>query len=394
MSGSRPEPTTSTRPLRFILAAGGTGGHVYPAIAIADAILEVRPDSEILFVGTRDRMEWTTVPKAGYRIEPIWITGFERKWNSKNLLFPIRLITSLYQSRRILKRFRPDAVIACGGFASGPIGWEAVKKKIPLFLQEQNSLPGVTTRMLAHESMKVFLAFEDKVGFFDGLDTEVLGNPIRRAFKTLGEIDREQACRSYGLDPSRPVLLFLGGSGGAVTMNEMIADQVLELIQTQMPGLQVVWQTGPRYHERFKEKVESIQHPDLHIHGYLENMPHAYVAADLVVSRAGASTCSELLHMGCPSILVPSPFVASDHQTRNAESMVEAGASVMVREKEGGRVLSDAILHLLSSPKRLKEMATAARRASHSDAAQIIADRILTTLETGPKGPPSTSLLR
>lgn len=367
---------------------------MYPAISIADAIRDLEPEAEILFVGTKDRMEWETVPKAGYKIDPIWITGFERKWNKKNLLFPIRLVTSLYQSKRILNRFKPDAVIACGGFASGPIGWETVKAKIPLFVQEQNSLPGVTTRMLAHESIKVFLAFEDKVGFFDGLDTEVLGNPLRREFMNLKALDRKEACAYYGLDPKRPILVILGGSGGAATLNDTISKHILDLIETKVPGLQVIWQTGPRYFERFKEKMDVIHHPDLHIRGFLDEMPFAYLAADLVLSRAGAGTCSELLQMGTPSILVPSPFVAGDHQTRNAESMVETGASVLLKEKNNGDVLITTITQLLSSPERLKEMGKAAKKASRSDAAQIIAQQILNHLESGPKGPPSTSFMR
>lgn len=363
--------TAAVGPLRVLMAAGGTGGHVYPAIAIADAIKEFRPDSEILFVGTRDRMEWETVPEYGYEIKSIWISGIHRRLTVQNLLFPVKLLTSLFQSLRILKSFKPDLVVACGGFASGPIGWVAVKTGIPLFLQEQNSFPGVTNRMLAKHAAIIFTAFENAKQYLPEEKIKLTGNPVREQVKIS---DQQSALESFTFTEELPVLLILGGSGGAKALNEIMTSEIEKLHNSAM--LQIIWQCGPKYFEELAGTIDPDKHPNLRLVAFIDDMSAAYAAADLVVTRAGAGTCSELAAIGQPAILIPSPNVAGDHQTKNAKSLVDAGAAEILKESALEQSFYNTVTDLIRDKEKLNRMEKAMKSLARPNAAEEIATEI------------------
>lgn len=357
---------------RILIAAGGTGGHVYPAIAIADAIREQESQAEILFVGTRDHMEWKAVPKAGYRIMSVWISGFHRRLTLKNLLFPVKLIISLLQSLRIVRTFKPQVAVSCGGYAAGPVGWISAKLGIPLVVQEQNSFPGVTNRMLGKEAKMIFTAFEDAHAYFPEGRVHLAGNPVR---SELGKADRAESLNILNADKERPMLLILGGSGGARSINEALKEHITTLHNEL--GLQVLWQCGPKYYDSLTTEINTEELDHLTLTPYIDEMPAAYAAADLVISRAGASSCSELMITGTPSILVPSPNVAGDHQSKNARSMVDSGASELVRDDEMKEVIVGLVRDLIRDQQRLKKMNEAALKLAKPDAAKEIATEIL-----------------
>ncbi|SMO77701.1 UDP-N-acetylglucosamine-N-acetylmuramylpentapeptide N-acetylglucosamine transferase [Gracilimonas mengyeensis] len=354
------------------MAAGGTGGHVYPAISIADALKEQNPETEILFVGTRDHMEWRAVPKAGYDIESIWISGFHRRFTLKNLVFPFKLVTSLAQSLKILADFRPQVVVSCGGYAAGPIGWTAGKKGIPVVIQEQNSFPGVTNRLLAKFATKIFTAFKEADRYLPASKTQVTGNPTRA---TLTGVDKSVALSAFGFDDDKPVLLVMGGSGGAKTINEAMKANMKRLHDEA--GLQIIWQCGSRYYDQLKNEFNAHDYKNLRLTAFLDNMAEAYAAADLVMSRAGASSCSELMLTGKPSVLVPSPNVAGDHQTQNAKAMADAGASKILDDSTMKETMSDLVEELIYNQEHLKSMNQAALELAKPEAAQLIAKEIL-----------------
>jgi len=365
--------TAAGSPIRVLLAAGGTGGHVYPAIAIADAIREIHPDSEILFVGTRDRMEWHTVPKSGYEIRSVWISGFHRRLTPQNLLFPFKLVTSLFQSRSILKSFKPDVVVSCGGFAAGPVGWAAARMGIPVVIQEQNSFPGVTNRMLAKHASAIFTAFKDAKKHLPAEKVKLTGNPVRQQLAKTG---RKEAMESFGFKKKKPVLLVLGGSGGALAINRAMEEHLEELHDAL--NMQIIWQCGDRYYDNLKEKIKIEEHPNLRLLPYIDNMPAAYGAADLVLTRAGAGTCSELMMVGLPAILVPSPNVAGDHQAKNAASMVKADAARLLKEEKLMEKLPELIRKLIFNEQKLEKMHKAMKTLAKPDAAHTIAKEIFT----------------
>lgn len=365
--------TAAKEPIRVLMAAGGTGGHVYPAVAIADALKEQNPNIDILFVGTRDHMEWKAVPKAGYNIVSIWISGFHRRFTLKNLLFPMKLITSLVQSLRIILNFKPDLVISCGGYVAGPVGWIAAQRSIPLIIQEQNSFPGVTNRLLANYATKIFTAFEDASQYLPQEKTVVAGNPTR---KTLTQSDSLKARQHFGFSDSQPVLLVLGGSGGAKSINEAMARHLQKLHDEF--GLQIIWQCGPRYYDELHMQLNTKQFSSLQLVDFIHDMPEAYAAADLVISRAGALSCSELALTGNPSILVPSPNVAGDHQTKNAQSMVDHGAAALLPDSAIKNELPTLVQKLIFDQEKLKKMSQSALSLAKPEAAGQIAKEILT----------------
>lgn len=399
LTGERPS-RLSSESYRFLMAAGGTGGHVYPAIAIADALREQSKGSEFLFVGTRDRMEWKAVPKAGYTISPIWISGFHRRFTFKNLLFPIKVVVSLFQSMQIMRRFKPDAVVACGGFAAGPIGWIASKFGVPLFLQEQNSFPGVTTRLLAQKARAIYLTMPliaDLPGVAEDR-TEVLGNPIRSSFlKKVNQASDEKTSewvRSLGLDPTKPIVLILGGSGGSEEINRAVATNLELLIHGQKSDnhaqngegrsgvisdhnleIQLIWQAGVAYADRYQSRVKEDQ--AVRILGFIDDMPEALRVADIVVTRSGAGALSELMLFKKAAILVPSAHVAGDHQRKNANWMSEQGAAVVVESEELGDKLAITIRELILDAKKRKELVSRAGMLAKPEAANEIASRIL-----------------
>jgi len=367
-------------PIRVLLAAGGTGGHVYPAISIADAVCSIHSGSEILFVGTRDRMEWQAVPDAGFEIKSVWISGFHRRLTPQNLLFPLKLIVSLIQSRSILKKFKPDVLVSCGGFAAGPVGWVAAKMGIPVVIQEQNSFPGVTNRMLAKHAAKIFTAFEAAEQFLPAEKITLTGNPVRSEINVM---NKENALKQFNFSADKPVLLVLGGSGGALAINNAM-EQVIGQLHHEL-GIQVIWQCGNKYFDKLSSRIKANDFPNLRLMSYIDNMPAAYGAADLVLTRAGAGTCSELMLIGKPSILVPSPNVAGDHQTKNASSMVENGASVLIREPELDELITVRIHELITDQQKLKRMSQAASDLAKPDAALEIADTLFEIAEQGKK---------
>ncbi len=380
-----------SEPLRIMIAAGGTGGHVFPAIAIADAISEARPGTEFLFVGTRDRMEWKAVPSAGYEISPIWISGLHRRLTLKNLLFPFKLIVSLWQSRRLLRRYRPHAVISCGGFVAGPVGWMAARMGIPLFLQEQNSFPGVTNRKLAPKAELIFTAFDEAEKWLPKEKIIVAGNPVRQnLIRKLQDPEFPQQAREYfGLEKARPVLLVMGGSGGAKSINDAMLSHIGELLDEE---IQVIWQCGEVYLDDIRRELGEETHAGLRLYGFMDDITEAWAAADLIVSRAGAITCSELLATGKAGVLVPSPHVAGDHQTHNARSLADKGAAIMISDSVLAEGLADRVRSLIHDSAQRGIMQKQARKMAKKDAAADIARHILERVAAEPAShnPPST----
>lgn len=374
-STGKPAPAASENP-RVLIAAGGTGGHVYPAIAIADALREEHPSVDILFVGTRNHMEWHAVPEAGYDIVNVWISGFHRRLTIKNLLFPVKLAVSLVQSFGIINGFKPDIVVSCGGYVAGPVGWTAARRGVPLVIQEQNSYPGVTNRLLGKEAEVVFTAFEDAHAFFPSGKTHLTGNPTRA---DLSRADRADAYRAFDLDPEKPTLLVLGGSGGARSINEAMASNIRKLHDEL--GLQIIWQCGKKYFDEYRNRVNAPALAGLRLMDFIKNMDQAYAVADVVVSRAGALSCSELALTGKPSILVPSPNVAGDHQTRNARSMAEEGAAELLTDDDLDRTLTGLVGSLIKDHERLRSMQKAALKLARPDAAKNIAEEIIKQLK-------------
>ena len=358
---------------RVLIAAGGTGGHVYPAIAIADALKEANSDTQVLFVGTKNHMEWTAVPKAGYEIKDIWISGFQRRLTLSNMLFPVKLATSLAQSMGIISKFKPDVVVSCGGYVAGPIGYVAEKKNLPVVVQEQNSFPGVTNRLLSKAARIIFTAFKKADDYFPEGKTVLAGNPTRAELATANRTD---GLTAFGFAPEKKTILILGGSLGARTINQAIQHN-LDYLHNEL-GLQIIWQCGKRYIDELSSTIDTRMYPNLRLQAYLENMPDAYAVADLAISRAGASSCSELMLTGKPSVLVPSPIVAGDHQTHNAMSMVDEGAALLLKDSDAVEDLPGVIQPLIYDEHVLKNMSECALRLAKPEAAKTIAQEILT----------------
>ncbi|MCB0661774.1 MAG: undecaprenyldiphospho-muramoylpentapeptide beta-N-acetylglucosaminyltransferase [Saprospiraceae bacterium] len=327
--------------MRVIISGGGTGGHIFPALAIADAIKKDVPGSEILFVGAKGRMEMERVPKAGYPIEGLWISGFQRKLSLKNLSFPFKLISSLLKASKILKRFKPDVVIGVGGYASGPTLEMAVRMNIPTLIQEQNSFPGITNRLLGSKVNRICVAFEGLERFFPKDKLVLTGNPVRADLKEMDAVEmRKAAMDFYELDPSKKTILIVGGSLGARTLNEAMKEN-FELLKSRT-DIQVLWQAGKIYEAQFRTS-ETAQLDQVKLLAFLERMDLAYAAADVVIGRAGALTISELCLLGKPSILVPSPNVAEDHQTKNCKALVAKDAAILVKDSNAGQVIKTAL---------------------------------------------------
>ncbi len=366
------------RAYTFLISGGGTGGHVYPAIAIADALRKSLPESVIAFAGSRDRIEWQAVPKAGYPIYPIWISGLQRRLTLKNLLVPLKLTTSLLQSLRIMRKLKPDAVICTGGYVSGPVGWVAGKLGIPVFLQEQNSFPGVTTRLLSAVAERIFTVFKEAEVYLGKAKGRIslLGNPTRNEIVKPG---MKGAHDVFKLEAGKPTLLVLGGSGGAVTINEAMLSGLSQLHDAAK--MQIIWQCGPRYLKSVNNRIDPDRYPALRVRAFIDDMAAAYQAADIVVTRAGAGICSELMIAGKPSVLIPSPNVAGDHQRKNAEAMAEKGAALVLADNEAVEKLPGLVADLLGDKSRLDSMRQAALKMAKPDAADAIAGEIISFLD-------------
>jgi len=354
---------------RFIISGGGTGGHIFPAIAIADELKRRLPDAEILFVGAKDRMEMQKVPQAGYPIEGLWISGLQRKLSWQNLLFPLKFISSLLKSRSIIKRFKPDAVIGTGGFASGAVVKVAGQMGIPTFIQEQNSYAGITNKMLAKNAHKICVAYDAMEQFFPKEKIVKTGNPIRDGLLNIGEY-RSEGLSYFHLDSQRKTLLVLGGSLGARRINQLI-EQQLPLFEQL--GVQVLWQCGKLYYEEYK-KYNSEQ---VHVLAFIDRMELAYAAADVIISRAGASSVSELCVVGKPVIFIPSPNVAEDHQTKNARAIADKQAAILLRESELNELFADTFSTLIADEAQQEALSVHIKALAQPNATKDIVNLIL-----------------
>ena len=354
---------------RFIISGGGTGGHIFPAIAIADELKRRLPDAEILFVGAKDRMEMQKVPQAGYPIEGLWISGLQRKLSWQNLLFPLKFISSLLKSRSIIKRFKPDAVIGTGGFASGAVVKVAGQMGIPTFIQEQNSYAGITNKMLAKNAHKICVAYDAMEQFFPKEKIVKTGNPIRDGLLNIAQY-RSEGLSYFHLDSERKTLLVLGGSLGARRINQLI-EQQLPLFEQL--GVQVLWQCGKLYYEEYK-KYNSEQ---VRILAFIDRMELAYAAADVIISRAGASSVSELCVVGKPVIFIPSPNVAEDHQTKNARAIADKQAAILLRESELNEQFANTFSKLIADEAQQEALAAHIKALAQPNDTKDIVNLIL-----------------
>jgi len=360
--------------LRVLLSGGGTGGHIYPALAIASAIKERAPDAVFLFVGAEGKMEMRRVPKAGYDIVGLPIAGFHRALDKRNFSFPFKLVKSLSKAREVVRNFAPDVAIGTGGYASGPALAAAALVGVPVFLQEQNALAGVTNRMLGKIAKSVFVAYPEAGAYFASAKTVHTGNPLRNSLSAPALETKAVGREHFGLDPEKPTLLSFGGSLGARKMNDAFV--AMANFWKSHENLQVIWQTGEGYFDRFSES-ETAQLPNVKCVPYLERMDLAYAAADLVACRAGALSISELQLLGKPSLLIPSPNVSGDHQTANAKAVERTGAAILVPDHEQVDKLTAILSDLLGDARKLDGMANAAAKTAKPDAAQHIAQHIL-----------------
>lgn len=358
------------RPLRVIVSGGGTGGHIFPALSIADE-LRNRYGAEILFVGAENRMEMTRVPEAGYKIIGLPVAGFFRKKIWKNLGVLKKLWKSMGMAKKIISDFRPDIVIGVGGYASGPTLKAAQKAGIPTLIQEQNSFAGVTNKLLAKKAEKICVAYEGMDRFFPSDRIVMTGNPIRSSL-LQNSLSKKEARESFGLDPERPTVLVVGGSLGALTVNESLEKGLHTLTDH---GIQVIWQTGKNFGNRGTETAKGMK--GTVVTPFISNMAAAYRSADLVVSRAGAGSISELQALGKPCVLVPSPNVAEDHQTFNARALSDHGAAVLVRDADARETLVDTVLSLMKDPARRKEMSEKISAMALTDSAPVIAREVI-----------------
>jgi UDP-N-acetylglucosamine--N-acetylmuramyl-(pentapeptide) pyrophosphoryl-undecaprenol N-acetylglucosamine transferase len=358
---------------KFIVSGGGTGGHIFPAIAIADALKQMHPEAEFLFVGAKGRMEMERVPKAGYPIKGLWISGIQRRLTIENLSFPFKLLSSLWNARKIVKSFKPHAVVGVGGYASGPLLQAAVWGKVPTLIQEQNSYPGITNKLLASKVNTICVAYEGMEKWFPGNKIVMTGNPVRSGLSDT-RLKRQEAADYFKLDPNRKTVLVVGGSLGARTINQVIEKNIERLAQADV---QVIWQTGKSYANQAENLVSNYVSRGIRTHVFIDRMDLAYGIADVVVSRAGAMSVSELCLVERPCILVPSPNVAEDHQTKNAMALVQKNAALMVPDAKADDDLIDTLIGLINDEEKCSELAANIKQLAKPQAAQTIAKEVL-----------------
>ena len=354
---------------KFILSGGGTGGHIYPAIAIADELKKRYPYAEFLFVGANDRMEMQRVPQAGYSIKGLQIAGIQRKLSLKNLLLPFKLLKSLYQARQIIQKFQPDAVIGTGGYASAPTLKAAQWLKVPYFIQEQNSFAGITNKWVSKKANKIFVAYQNMEKFFPKAKIQITGNPIREGLTTIQDKNKN-AFESFSLDENKFTLLVLGGSLGAKSINQLISSNLSFFQENEV---QILWQCGKFYYDEYKEKqTEMVQ-----VRPFIENMNDAYAVADVIISRAGASSVSELCVVGKPVIFVPSPNVAEDHQTKNAQAIADEKAAILIKETELKDNFQKIFLEIFNDKQKRKILSENIKALAKPNATKQIVDEII-----------------
>ena len=353
---------------KFLISGGGTGGHIYPAIAIANELKRRYPEAEFLFVGAKDRMEMEKVPQNGYKIKGLWITGIQRKITLKNLAFPFKLISSLWNANKIIKKFNPDVVIGTGGFASGPTLMRANANNVPTLIQEQNSYPGITNKLLSKKATKICVAYDGLDRFFLKSKIVKTGNPVRQDLLTIAS-KRDMALDFFKLDKTKKTLVVIGGSLGARAINKLIENQIDWLVEQRV---QVIWQTGKLYYEEYKkyDKIKGVQ-----THAFLNKMDLTYAAADVIISRAGAGSISELCIVGKPTIFIPSPNVSEDHQTKNAQAVVDENAAILLKESELER-FQTIFNGLIENKERQNELSENIKQLALPKATKSIVDEI------------------
>ena len=359
--------------LRVIISGGGTGGHIFPALAIAGELKNRFPHCELLFVGALGRMEMEKVPAAGFPIVGLPVMGFPRKPGLNTFRFFVQLFQSMLKARKVVRDFRPHVVVGVGGYASGPLLRAAVSRGIPALIQEQNSYAGITNKLLGKKASRICVAYEGMERFFPREKLVFTGNPVRQNLLD-GAAKKEEALAFFNIPSGRKVMLMVGGSLGARTLNNAVLQNLEQIRQSE---LEIIWQTGSLYFEEMKQKTEGILPPNLHLHQFLNRMDLAYAAADVVVSRAGAGTISELCLVGKPVVLVPSPNVAEDHQTKNAQALVDKQAAVMVRDHEIGEKLISEIASLIADEARMTALSENIRKLARPEATRRIVDEVL-----------------
>jgi UDP-N-acetylglucosamine--N-acetylmuramyl-(pentapeptide) pyrophosphoryl-undecaprenol N-acetylglucosamine transferase len=358
---------------KFILSGGGTGGHIYPAIAIANELKFRFPDAEILFVGAKDKMEMQKVPQAGYKIKGLWIAGLQRKLTIQNAMFPFKLLNSLWESRKIIKKFKPDVVIGTGGFASGPLLKMANTMNIPTVIQEQNSYPGITNKLLSKKANIICVAYDNLERFFTKEKMILTGNPVRQ---DLIDIDgkREEAIQHFKLDATKKTLLVLGGSLGARRINQLIEKELDKFLSL---NVQIIWQCGKFYLDEYKKYNKT----NVQVVAFIERMDLVYAAADVIVSRAGASSVSELSIVGKPVIFIPSPNVAEDHQTKNAQAIVDKKGAILLRESQLDDDFGIVFESLIKDSGKQEQLGQNIKKLARPKATEQIVDEIVKLIE-------------
>ncbi|MEN8224949.1 MAG: undecaprenyldiphospho-muramoylpentapeptide beta-N-acetylglucosaminyltransferase [Bacteroidota bacterium] len=365
---------------KIIISGGGTGGHIFPAVAIADGLKSRLDDPEILFVGAKGRMEMEKVPNAGYNIEGLWISGIQRKLTLKNLSFPFKLVSSMMKARKIIKRFKPDVAIGTGGYASGPMLRAASKKGIPSLIQEQNSFPGITNRILSKTVDRICVAFEGMEKYFPASRMVFTGNPVRQDIIRM-EGSREEGIRFFGLHENLKTILIVGGSQGARSINLALSKKLEEMLEQ---GVQLIWQCGKAYHETALEVTGSLSEQKgnkVNVLDFISRMDLAYAAADIVISRAGAIAISELCIAGKPLILVPLPGAAEDHQTKNALALAEKEAALMLKDNELDEGLIPSLTALTDDDEKQKTMCANIKKLARPQATEEIVNEVINLLE-------------
>jgi UDP-N-acetylglucosamine--N-acetylmuramyl-(pentapeptide) pyrophosphoryl-undecaprenol N-acetylglucosamine transferase len=358
---------------RVIISGGGTGGHIFPAISIANALMRIDPETEILFVGAEGRMEMEKIPAAGYRIIGLPVAGLYRSLTLKNFTVLVKLLKSLKKAKKVIKEFKPDVVVGVGGYASGPVLRQAGRMGIPTLIQEQNSYAGVTNKLLAKKASAICVAYDGMEKYFPKGKIIRTGNPVRQNFDELKTL-KDEALSFFNLKKEFPVVLVLGGSLGAGTINNSLSENINILRESDCQWL---WQTGKYYYENVKALVSLSFSCNISVHGFINRMDYAYAAADIIVTRAGAGTISELCLVGKPVILVPSPNVAEDHQTRNAEALSKNNAAMLITDNKAGKTLVDEAIKLISDRKRRDTYSENILKMADRDADIRIAEEVL-----------------
>lgn len=363
--------------MKVIISGGGTGGHIFPAIAIADELKKINPEVEILFVGAKGKIEMDKVPRAGYPIKGLWISGFQRKLTIKNLMFPIKLLHSIWKAFWIVRTFKPDVAVGVGGFASGPTLEITSRLGIPSLLQEQNSYAGVTNKLLSKKVNKICVAYEKMERYFPADKIVLTGNPVRKDIIKLN-VNREDGIKHFGLNPKKKTIVIVGGSLGARSINQSMRAS-FELLKSN-PDVQVLWQSGKLYIEEYSV-CETAKLPNIKIMAFIDRMDLAYAMADVVIARAGASTISELCIVGKATVLVPSPNVAEDHQTKNAMALVEKNAALIVKDSLAKEKMISTTLEVLKNPSDQKELEKNILKLAKPMATENIAAEVLELLK-------------